>query len=274
MKNVSLALVRVLIVLAMTSLGCASQTPQSDAPDAADASATPPAGEEGTMHNVLTSEEIAQGWQLLFNGESTQGWRHYNGGELRSGVDSGWMAVDGTLSFVPPNGLAEGTEAEGEGSDVVTARSFGSFELSLEFRVAQGSNSGILYLVQEIPGAAIWHNAPEFQVLDDDAWADAEDMDKHFTGDNYDLHAAPEKYGKRAGEWNHARIVINDGHVEHWLNGNKAVEYELWSDAWKELVAASKFAPFPQHGMARSGSIGLQDHGGEVSYRNVKIRPL
>ena len=87
------------------------------------------------MHNVLTSEEIAQGWQLLFNGESTQGWRHYNGGELRSGVDSGWMAVDGTLSFVPPNGLAEGTEAEGEGSDVVTARSFGSFELSLEFRV-------------------------------------------------------------------------------------------------------------------------------------------
>lgn len=128
----------------------------------------------------------------------------------------------------------------------------------------------------EREGAAIWHNAPEFQVLDDQAYIDMDTMDMHthLTGDNYDLHSSEVRAAKPLGEWNQVRILVDGAHVEHWLNGQKTVEYELWSPEWEALVAKSKFSGYPEYGRATRGHIGIQDHGHEVRYRNIKIRPL
>jgi hypothetical protein len=129
--------------------------------------------------------------------------------------------------------------------------------------------------VQELPDEAIWHSAPEYQLLDDVAFTEGgQDMSTHLTGDNYDLHASSERVIRPVGEWNVAKIVLDGAHVEHWLNGAKLVEYERWSPEWNELVAASKFSAYPEYGQARSGHIGLQDHGYLMEFRNIKIRPI
>ena len=137
------------------------------------------------------------------------------------------------------------------------------------------SNSGILYLVNEEPGTPIWHNAPEFQLLDDQTYLDmGEVTPAQLTGGNYDLHAAPRNYMNPIGEWNTARIVKDGAHVEHWLNGNKVIEYDLWTPEWEALVAKSKFKDYAGYGRAESGPIGLQDHGHLVRFRNIKVREL
>jgi len=124
--------------------------------------------------------------------------------------------------------------------------------------------------------AEIWHNAPEYQVLDDPAYVEmgTMDMHTHLTGDNYDLHAAGDKVLRGPGQWNSGRIRVVGNVVEHWLNGDPTVRYELGSPEWEALVRASKFAPFPRYGRAKSGPIGLQDHGRNVYYRNLKIREI
>ena len=162
------------------------------------------------------------------------------------------------------------------GGDIVTTESFTDFDLRFEFRLSEVANSGVLYRVIEEEGAEIWWGAPEYQVLDDDAYIamGTMDMNTHLTGDNYDLHAAGAKTLHGPGEWNEGRIRVLNNHVEHWLNGTKTVEYELGSPEWEELVAASKFAPYPRYGRAASGPIGLQDHGRNVWYRSIRIRPL
>jgi cytochrome c len=131
--------------------------------------------------------------------------------------------------------------------------------------------------VVETSGLGMWSVAPEFQILDDPAYVASETWDTtaHLTGDNYDLHAAPHRTLRAAGEWNQARIVASGTRVEHWLNGEKTVGYELWSPEWEALVAKSKFAPYRQYGRAVTGRIGLQAHvPGRVWYRNIKIREL
>ena len=202
--------------------------------------------------NRLSAVEVEAGWQLLFDGESTDGWRGYN----RDGFpNEAWEVRDGNLVT-----LAQ--EDGGSGVDLVTEERFESFELSIEFKLTPVGNSGVLYRVVEREGEPIWYNAPEFQVLDDPAHLamGTMDMHKHLTGDNYDIHPSSVRASKPIGEWNHARIIVNDGHVEHWLNGAKTVEYEIESPEWETLVAESKFADYPHYGRTKRGYIGLQGY--------------
>jgi len=221
---------------------------------AAPAPAQQPHQHDGVAPNVLTAEERAQGFRLLFDGSTTAGWRTFRG----SAPPAGWEVRDGALTRVGPGG------------DVVTTEQFEGFELRLEWKVAPGGNSGVLYRVTE-EGEETYHSGPEFQVLDDDAHRDGLSR-LTAAGSNYGLHASPAGVVRPAGEWNEARIVVDGAHVEHWLNGVKVVEYELGSSDWERLVAESKFAQWSAYGRARRGHVALQDHGDEVAYRSIRIR--
>jgi len=207
--------------------------------------------------NILSSDELAQGFRLLFDGTSTNGWRGYR----RATIPAGWQAVDGALTRVSQT------------SDIISVDEFENFELRLSWRIPPGGNSGIMYHVTE-EGAAIYTSGPEMQVLDDAGHADGRNR-LTSAGSDYGLYAAPEGVVRRAGQWNDVRIIIQGPHVEHWMNGVKVVEYELWSDEWTRKVRASKFAQWPEYGMAHRGHIALQgDHDGAVAYRSICIRVL
>lgn len=209
-----------------------------------------------TPPNILSSDELAQGFRLLFDGVTTNGWRGYR----RATMPDGWRAVNGALTRVGPAG------------DIVTIDEYDNFELRLEWRVPPGGNSGIMYRVSE-DYAAPYHSGPEMQVLDDERHSDGR---SRFTaaGSCHSVYAAPAGVVRPAGEWNAVRLIVNGAHVEHWLNGVKVVEYELWTDEWRRLVNASKFAQWPAYGMSRRGRIDLQDHDARVEYRSMRIRVL
>ncbi len=213
-------------------------------------------GTTETEMTTLTAEERAAGWRSLFDGATTTGWRGYK----RSDVPDGWRVIDGALTRV------------GSGGDIITTDQFGNFELSLEWKVQPGGNSGVFYRVTE-EGDQTYFTGPEMQVLDDERHADGKSR-LTSAGANYGLHPAPAGVVRPAGEWNEARVIANGAHVEHWLNGTKVVEYELWSDDWKERVAKSKFKDRPQYGMTKSGPISLQDHTDRIEFRNIKVRSL
>ena len=209
--------------------------------------------------NRLTPAEEAEGWRLLFDGESLDGWRGYR----RQSVPAGWSAEGGVLAFAP------GADSGG-GGDLITAERFGDFELSLEWKIGPSGNSGIFYRVTEEERAPYW-SGPEMQILDDDGHADGKSP-KTSAGSNYALHEPQNHVVRPVGEWNRVRIVVSGAHVEHWLNGARAVAYELWSAEWEAAVAKTKFAEWPRYGRARRGHVGLQDHGDPVWFRNIKIR--
>ena len=196
------------------------------------------------------------GWRPLFDGRTTAGWRGFR----QDSMPAGWRVVDGALTRVA------------EAGDIVTMEQFANFELELEWAVAPGGNSGIMFRVTE-DSDATYKSGPEMQVLDDATHRDGQSR-LTAAGANYGLHAAPAGVVKPAGQWNAVRLVVNGAHVEHWLNGTKVVEYELWSPEWEAQVAATKFAQWPGYGRARAGHIALQDHGDRVSYRNIRIRVL
>ncbi len=220
--------------------------------------------------NTLTEAEKSEGWKLLFDGSTADQWRGYNQSALPA---LGWVVKDGAL-------VIEKTprpKPDGFGGDIITKEQFGNFELQLEFMVTDTANSGIFYFVIEESGVPMYVNAPEYQILDNATYANmnpGSDMSKHRSGDNYDLQAAPEDYMKPKGEWNLAKIIHQDGHVEHWLNGNKCIEYQVGSEEWTTLVANSKFKDWKGYGKSSVGHIGLQDHQHEVRFRNIKIRQL
>jgi len=209
-----------------------------------------------SAQNTLTEDERAAGWQLLFDGRSTAAWRGYR----QETMPAGWQAVDGTLARVA------------EASDIITRAQFQDFELSLEWQVAPGGNSGLMFRVQETPDPT-YHTGPELQILDNAGHPDGANPETS-TGSNYALHAPTANVARPAGEWNTVRLLVKGNHVEHWLNGTKIVEYELGSADWKRRVAASKFKDMPGYGVAPRGHIALQDHGDAIAFRNIKVREL
>lgn len=208
----------------------------------------------------LSRKEKKNGWQLLFNGIDSKGWKKADGKPFPS---KGWTINNGTLLVAPQLG---------RGGDVVTEESFADFELVLEFKITEKANSGIKYFV--FPNSSL---GCEFQILDDEKHPDAT-MGKNGNrkqGGLYDLITpSATKKDKPVGEWNQARIVSKGSHVEHWLNGKKIVEYERGSDAFKHLVAGSKYKNNKGFGEVAQSPILLQDHGDEVAFRNIKIRKL
>jgi len=210
-----------------------------------------------TPMNTLSAQELQAGWKLLFDGKSTAGWRNYK----KETVGPGWTVVDGIL-----------TRSGENAGDIVTADKYRNFELALDWRVAEGGNSGILYRATE-DNEYIWQSAPEMQILDDARHSDGKSP-LTSAGSNFALYEAPRGVVRPAGEWNSARILVNGNHVEHWLNGQKLLEYELGSPEWMQRVANSKFRTMPNYGKASEGFIGLQDHGDKVEFRNIRIRVL
>lgn len=196
-------------------------------------------------------------WETIFDGETLTGW---HGFRTPGRAPAGWQARDAELVRVAA------------GDDLVTDRTYANFELTLEWQVADKGNSGILYRID--PTANItYESGPEMQVLDD---AGHPDGGSRLTaaGSAYGLYPAPPGAVKSAGSWNRVRLLVDGAHVEHWLNGVKTVEYELWSPDWEARVKASKFSAWPGYGRSPRGYIGLQDHGDRVAYRNIRIREL
>ena len=205
--------------------------------------------------NSLTAAETAAGWRLLFDGTTLDGWRGFTTVE----PPPSWKPVDGTLLRVA------------DGGDLMTVDQYADFELELEWKVPPAGNSGIMFRVTG-QGARTHETGPEMQVLDNAGHPDSKDP-RTSAGANYALHAPVRDVTRPAGQWNAVRLVVKGAHVEHWMNGEKLLEYELWSADWEARVKASKFAAWPAYGRARRGHIVLQDHGDAVAFRNIRIRP-
>ncbi len=219
--------------------------------------------------NTLTEKEAKTGWILLFDGKTTDGWRSYN----KTTFPSDWNIEDGAIHL---KGSGNGEAGSVNGGDLVYGRKFANFYLKIEWKISEGGNSGIFYLAQEIPGKEIWRTAPEFQVLDNDRHPDAMlgvDGNRQ-AGSLYDLIPAKPQNTNPAGQWNSAEILSYQGTVLHFQNGQKILEYHLWTPEWNELVKNSKFPTYnPDWAkVAKEGFIGLQDHGNDVWYRNIKIQ--
>lgn len=210
---------------------------------------------------MVSAAPASDGWTVLFDGRSTEAWRGYNRDSFPSGC---WTVADGTLKTVPSKGAT---------CDIITRRKYRDFELALEYKVGTGGNSGILYRAAELPPPApIWHSAPELQILDDGAYSTA--TPQTLTGSLYDLVAPVDKVVRPIGEWNEVLVLVRGSHVEHWLNGRKALEYELGSEALRARIAASKFKDMDRFAREAEGHVGLQHHGEEAWFRNIRIRAL
>jgi hypothetical protein len=230
----------------------------------------------GAAPGQVTDAERAAGWRPLFDGRSFAGWR----GLGYAGVPSAhWTIEDGTIKKIASGKVA--VQADGQpaaGGDLMTEATFRDFELVWDWKVTPGGNSGIKYNVSEELSMAIppTHAAKgfEYQMLDDDRHADGK-LPTHRAGALYDLIAPnANKRLNAVGEWNHSAIRFVGSHGEHWLNGQKVVEYELDSPAMKAALAASKYAHIPWFAERRAGHIVLQDHGDEVYFRGLRIREL
>ena len=225
------------------------------------------------LKNTLTENEIRKGWRLLWDGKTTNGWR---GAKLDKFPEKGWEIDNGTLKV-----LSSGGAESRNGGDIVTMDAYSDFELSVDFKITEGANSGVKYFVDPAlnkgEGSAI---GLEFQVLDDKNHPDAKlgKNDNRTVGSLYDLIRAESKSSSRGknfkgvGNWNNARIVVKGGHVEHWLNQVKVVEFDRFSQMFEALVEKSKYEKWENFGRIPEGVILLQDHGDEVSFESIKIR--
>ena len=218
--------------------------------------------------NTLSDKEKADGWVLLFDGTTSTGGRGVN----KDHFPAGWETVDGTLHC---KGSGMGEAGAADGGDILFDKDFSNFRLKIDWKISEGGNSGIFYLGKEVVDWPIYKTAPEMQVLDNDKHPDAllgKDGNRK-AGSLYDLIPANPQNTKPAGDWNTVEIMVYQGTVVHWQNGEKVLEYHLWTDDWNKLVAGSKFPGLNPDwaNVPKSGKIALQDHGNDVWYRNIKI---
>lgn len=223
--------------------------------------------------NSLTDSEKEDGWQLMFDGKTSKGWRGFK----KDVFPSNWEVVDGTLHMI--KGADQTEEQKANKADIIYKKQFENFVFKLEWKISEGGNSGIFYMGQELDDfKRIYHTAPEMQVLDNDKHPDAKkgkDGNRK-AGSLYDLIPAKPQNAKAVGEWNQVEITINDREVKHKQNGVKVLSYKIDSHEWKALVAKSKFPKLNPNwvNMAAKGYVGLQDHGDDVWFRNLKIKEL
>ena len=226
--------------------------------------------EKGAI-NALTSEEKTQGWLLMFDGKTSEGWKGYN----KPNFHAGWIIENGTLKC---QDSGRGEAGAANGGDIIYAKQkFSNFHLKIEWKISQGGNSGIFYLGKEVEGWEIYRTAPEMQILDNERHPDAKlGVDgNRMAGSLYDLIPAKPQNTKPSGEWNHVHILCYQGTVVYSQNGANVVEYHLWTEDWKKMVANSKFKDWEWFvNQAKEGYIGLQDHGNDVWFRNIKLKTL
>ena len=238
-----------IMLLAIGFAACNSQTEKKEEP-------------------VMAETNTDSGWISLFDGQSLKGWHNYG----KTTVGEAWKVADGTLYLDTTKKVGWQTA---QGGDIVSAEEYENFDLKLEWKIAPGGNSGIIFYVHEdsTKYKYVWQTGPEMQVLDNDLHSDGK-IPKHRAGDLYDLISCSKETVKKPGEWNEAEIIAKDGKLDFFLNGTNEVSTTLWDDAWKKLVAGSKFHEWPDFGTYKKGHIALQDHGNTVWYRNIKIKRL
>jgi hypothetical protein len=207
---------------------------------------------------TLTDQQTTEGWQYLFDGKTMTGWRSYKNKEQNC-----WDIENGALHCKP-------ALAADKRNDILIEEPFADYELSFEWKISVGGNSGVMYHASEefdMP----YYSGPEYQVIDDAGYkGDLSDTQK--VGAAYDMYMAENKTVNPVGEWNESTIKVSGAHVEHWLNGNKVCGYDFGSDDWNKRKAASKWKDEKGYGMTKKGFIDLQDHGHEVWYRKIMIR--
>lgn len=253
MKKLIFPLATVIILASCHSSGNSSQ-------QQTDSSNNKVAAASDASTNQLSSQEKSSGWALLFDGKDLNGWRGYQNKSTNA-----WDVENGTLH-------CNGHKKDAAHTDLITDKQYKNFVLSLQWKISPASNSGIMFHVtEEYPHTYL--SGPEYQVVDDKGWPGELEPWQH-TGCNYAMQVPDTIPTNLVGEWNTSKIVVNGSHVEHWLNGMKLLEYELWSPEWEKQKAAHKWKDASGYGMSKTGHIALQYHGGDVWFRNIKLKTL
>jgi len=222
-------------------------------------------------HNTLSEKEKQDGWVLLFDGQSSDGWRGYN---KEAFPDSGWIVGDGTLQCLH-SGLGEA----GWGGDIIYDKQYTDFHFKVEWMIDSGGNSGVFLLAQEVPDQQIWYTGLEMQILDIESNHVDNVLGKdgnRKVGSLYDLIPPDPQNGKGAMQWNSFEIMSDQGTIAYFMNGENVLEYHLWTPEWKEMIKTSKYPEFNSNfaDVAKTGYRGLHDHGNAVWFRNIKIKEL
>lgn len=234
-------------LLAISLIACTNKNPKKD-----------------TVTSDQPETKVEAEWISLFDGKTLNGWHGFN----KTGEVKNWTIEDSALVCL---GAAHGDT----GGDIVSDKEFENFELTWDWKITKGGNSGVMYHVIEDPKyKAPYETGPEYQVLDDVGFPEKlEEWQK--TGADYAMNLTNDKKKlKPVGEWNNSKIVFNKGHVEHWLNGEKIVEFQAWDEAWTKAKTEGKWKDFPDYGSAKKGRIALQDHGNKAYFKNIMIREL
>lgn len=252
---------RIFIFAAASLFAACGSTPETTGTSGNETDTTMAVSTDSVAANTLSSSEQAEGWTLLFDGQSKNGWHSYLN---KTNLDS-WKVEDGTLTLVPGGS---------GGGSILTDEEYENYHLKIDWKISKNGNSGIIFSVKEDPQyESDYFTGPEMQVLDNEGHPDAK-INKHRAGDLYDLISASPETVKPVGEWNTAEIIKRNDSLELRLNGPTVVKTTMYDDSWKQMVANSKFKEWKDFGTFRSGKISLQDHGDQVWFRNIKIRKL
>ncbi|MBX2816910.1 MAG: DUF1080 domain-containing protein [Saprospiraceae bacterium] len=247
------------LLMGLAATGC-NEKMQQATNDAGDATTA-------MIPNTLTAEEQQEGWKLLFDGKSMNQWRNFQS----ESTGQSWKVDDGSIVLV--TAITDGKSRAIDGGDIITKEAYENFDFKIDWMIKECGNSGIMWGVQEGDFEKPYHTGPEMQILDNTCHPDAK-IHMHRAGDLYDLIPCSEETVKPAGQWNSARIRMDQGKGTFWLNGVQVVSFTMFDDQWKAMVADSKFKQWPAFGTFRKGHICLQDHSDPVRFRNIKIREL